>query len=80
MAVGYVAARIQYRPRFPNVPTASRGCGCFRCKALSGARNELMVTEHPLGKAALVGCRYLVGSAHGWRGGVCSLGAAPGTA
>ena len=34
--------------------------------------NELMVTEHPLGKAALVGyqCRYLVGSAHGWLGGV----------
>ena len=51
----------------------SRTCrprGCGWCKALSGARNELMVTEHPLGKAALVGCRYLVGSAHGWLGGV----------
>ena len=31
-----------------------------------------MVTEHPLGKAALVGaqCRYLLGSSHGWLGAV----------
>ena len=77
-AVGYVAARIQYRPRFPNVPTLSRGCSW--CKTLFRARNELMVTEHPLGKAALVGCRYLVGSGLAWRGGVCSLGVAPGSA
>ena len=40
--------------------------------AQSAIWNELMITEHPLGKAALVGyqCRYLVGSSHGWLGAV----------
>jgi len=34
--------------------------------------NELMAREHPRGAGPLVGCqlRYLVGSAHGWLGGV----------
>ena len=34
--------------------------------------NELMAREHPRGAAPLVGCqlRYLIGSAHGWLGGL----------
>lgn len=34
--------------------------------------NELMAREHPCGAAPLVGCqlRYLIGSAHGWLGGL----------
>ncbi len=34
--------------------------------------NELMLSEHPLGKARLVGrqLRYLIGSEHGWLGGI----------
>ena len=40
----------------------------------------MMITEHPLGKAVLVGCRYLVGFGPARRGGVRSLGAAPGGA
>lgn len=34
--------------------------------------NELMLTEHPLGSVSLVGnqLRYLIGSEHGWLGGI----------
>ena len=34
--------------------------------------NELMLTEHYLGKATLVGrqMRYLIRSEHGWLGGI----------
>ncbi len=43
-----------------------------RNPAQSAIWNELMITEHPLGKAVLVGpqCRYLVDSSHGWLGAV----------
>ena len=41
-----------------------------RNPAQSAVWNELMITEHPLGKAVLVGCRYLVDSSHGWLGAV----------
>lgn len=40
--------------------------------------NELMINEHPLGAGPLVGrqLRYLIGSAHGWLGGVSFSAAA----
>ena len=40
--------------------------------------NELMICEHPQGAGPLVGCqlRYLIGSEHGWLGGLGFAGAA----
>ena len=38
--------------------------------AQSAIWNELMITEHPLGNAALVGYQCRVGSSHGWLGAV----------